>query len=106
MKGLEAKRALREQVPVERFHVPDVKNNAVALGDRPVVDRVFANDAKYFVSAFACVYEAGVEVMTDADSTSGGSHACSPPIGCGFRSDDASKIGRPGSTVHYYVHSL
>src|ERR1700741_562177 len=92
MKRLQAKGPLREQVPIEGFHMPDVKNNAVPLGDRPIVNSFFANDTEHFVGAFTCVYEAVGKIVTDADSTSGGSHACSPPIGCGFRSDDASKF--------------
>src|SRR6267154_5013849 len=48
------------------------------LGDRAVANRVFAYYAEQFVGAFACVYEAGVKVMPDADSTSRGSHACLP----------------------------
>src|SRR5882762_5067488 len=46
------------------------------LGDRAVVNRVFAYYAEQFVGAFARIYEAGVKVMPDADSASRGSHAC------------------------------
>jgi hypothetical protein len=76
MKRLQPECTLRQQVPIEGFHMANVKNNPMPLGDRPVVNRVFSNDAKQFVSAFAGIYEAGVKVMPDADSASRGSHAC------------------------------
>jgi hypothetical protein len=69
MKRLQPKSPLPQQVPIESFHVPDVKNNPMALGDRPIVNRIFANDSKNFVCASSSVYEASVKVMPDADST-------------------------------------
>src|SRR6267154_350577 len=78
MKRLQPKRTLRQQIPIEGFHVPNVKNNPMPLGDRPVVNRVFAYYAEQFVGAFAGIYKASVKVMPDADSASRGSHACFP----------------------------
>src|SRR4029077_10066548 len=83
MKRLQPERALRQQVPVESFHVSNIKNNAVPLGNRPIVKRIFPHDAKHLVGARARVYQSGVKAMPDADSTGCGSHSFSPPIGCG-----------------------
>jgi hypothetical protein len=72
--------------------VANVKNNAMPLCNRPVVKRIFPHDAKYIVSSFACIYQAGVKIVPYADSASRGSHAYAPPIGCGFCCCDASKF--------------
>ena len=37
MKRLQAKGALPEQIPIESFDVSDIKNDAMPLGDRPVI---------------------------------------------------------------------
>src|SRR6266849_4645878 len=79
MKRLQPECPLRQQIPIEGFHVPNVKNNPMPLGNWPVVQRVLAYYAEQFICAFACVYQAGVKVMPDADSASRGSHAFSPP---------------------------
>jgi hypothetical protein len=46
MKRLQPKRPLPQQVPIESFHVSDVKNNPMPLGDGPVVQRIFAHYAE------------------------------------------------------------
>jgi hypothetical protein len=89
VKRLQPKRTLRQQIPIKRFHVSNVKNNAMPLGNRPVVQRIFANDAEYVVGSFARIYKASVKIVPNADSASRGSHAFAPPIGCGFRCCDA-----------------
>src|SRR5215469_11086783 len=43
MEGPQAKSALRKKVPVKGFDVAQVKNEAVALGDGPVVEGFFVD---------------------------------------------------------------
>src|SRR6267143_1065772 len=74
LKRLQPERALREQIPVKRFHMPYVENNAVSLGDGPVAEGLFANCAEYLVGARASVKQSGVKVVPDADSCSKSSH--------------------------------
>jgi hypothetical protein len=92
VKRLQPKAALRQQIPIEGFDVTNIKNNAMPLGNRAVVQSIFANDAEYIVRTFARIYKASVKVLADADSASRGSHAYAPPIGCGFRWCDASRF--------------
>src|SRR4051794_39076925 len=49
VKGLQAKRALRQQIPVESFNVPNIKNDAMAFGNRPIIQRVFPYDTEHVV---------------------------------------------------------
>src|SRR5713226_7686099 len=77
-KGAQTERALRQQIPVKRFHMPHVKNDAVSLGNRPVVHRFFANHAKQFVGPRACFKKSAVKVMPDADSGGYSSHGDLP----------------------------
>src|SRR5467141_5463399 len=74
LKRLQPERALREQIPVKRLHMPNVENNAVSLGNGPVVEGLFANCAEYLVRARAGVKQSGVKVVPDADSCSKSSH--------------------------------
>jgi len=37
VKRLQPERTLRQQIPIERFHVSNLKNNAMPLGNRAVV---------------------------------------------------------------------
>jgi hypothetical protein len=60
VKGLQAKRSLRQQIPVESFNVPNIKNDAMALGNRPIIQRVFPYDTEHVVRSFARAYQAGV----------------------------------------------
>src|SRR5260370_4435392 len=78
LKRTQSKRALRQQVPVKSRHVTQVKNNAVSLGNRPVVDRLFANHTKYVVSARAGVKQSAMKVVPDADSGGESSHGVFP----------------------------
>ncbi len=74
LKRLQPERALREQIPVKSLHMPNVENNAVSLGNGPVVEGLFANCAEYLVRARAGVKQPGVKVVPDADSCSKSSH--------------------------------
>jgi hypothetical protein len=75
MERLQPEGTLREQIPIEGFYVSNVKDNPVPFGDRPPVQRILAHDAEHFIRAFARIYQAGMKVMPDADSTSRGFHA-------------------------------
>src|SRR6202162_2754226 len=78
MKRLQPERALRQQVPIESFHVSNIKNNAMPFGDWPVVERLFPHHSEYFVGARACAQQAGVKVIAGADSSGAGSHVVFP----------------------------
>src|SRR5712664_208252 len=80
MKRMQTERPLSQQIPIKGFHVPNVKNNPMPLRNRPVVKRIFAHYAEHVVGAFACIYQAGVKIMPNADSASCGSHACLPSL--------------------------
>ena len=49
----QTKGALREQVPVKRLDMANVENDAMSLGDGPIVEGFFANDLEKFVGACA-----------------------------------------------------
>jgi hypothetical protein len=55
-----------------------VKNNAVSLGNGPVVQRFLADHAKYFVGSRASVKQSAMKVMPDADSGGNSSHGDLP----------------------------
>src|SRR5260370_20458614 len=74
LKRPQPKRALRQQIPIKRFNVPHIEDNAVSLGDRPVVNGFFAHHAEYLVGARASVKQSGVKVVPDADSRGKCSH--------------------------------
>jgi hypothetical protein len=40
-----------QKVPIERFHVPDVKNDPVPLGDGPVVKRLGPHDSEQLIGS-------------------------------------------------------
>jgi hypothetical protein len=46
VEGPQTKCAVREQIPVERFNVSHVKNDAVPFRDRPVVQCFFSHQAE------------------------------------------------------------
>jgi hypothetical protein len=51
MEGAQTKSALRKQVPVKGFYVTDIKNEAVTLGDGPVIESFFADELEKLVRA-------------------------------------------------------
>jgi hypothetical protein len=79
MEGLQSKRALRQQIPIEGLDMSDVENNAMALGDRPVVESFVANDPEQLVRSFSRLRQARVQVVTDADRAAKNSHAVASP---------------------------
>ena len=94
VEGAQAKRAMRQQIPVERLEVPDVENDAVPFRNGAVVQSLFANQSKKVIGLGAGVKQTGVQVVADAD---GGGESCShgvdPFFRCHFREKDAPKIG-------------
>lgn len=48
-----------------------VKNDTVALSDRPVVESLFADQLEKLIGVRACSHQAGMEIVTDADSGCG-----------------------------------
>jgi osmoprotectant transport system ATP-binding protein len=94
VKGAQSEGAVPEQIPIKRLHVPDVKNNAVPLGNGPLVHGLFANQTEELVGSHAGVKQAGVKVVPDADSCGKCSHLrFTPSFGCSFRAKDAPKFG-------------
>src|SRR2546422_4820851 len=49
LKRTQPERALGQQIPVEGFHMPEVENNPVPLGNRSVVYRFRPNNAEKLV---------------------------------------------------------
>src|SRR5215470_17671058 len=78
MKGAQSERARCQKVPVKCLDVADIKYDAVALGNRPVVYCVFFNQLEDFVSSHAGIKQAGVEVVPDADCGGECSHGVYP----------------------------
>ena len=94
MEGPQPEGALREQVPVEGFDMAQVKNNAMPLWNGPVVQCLFLDQLEKFVGSRAGFQQAGMKIVTDADS--GGSecsHGVAPFVRCQVRQKDAPKIG-------------
>ncbi|MFZ0956316.1 MAG: hypothetical protein WAN60_08230, partial [Candidatus Sulfotelmatobacter sp.] len=54
---LQAKDAIPKQIPIERFEVPDIKNDTVALRNRPLVEEVATNNLEERVTFAASVEE-------------------------------------------------
>src|SRR5262249_17767140 len=63
MKGAESKCARCQKVPVKCLDVADVKYDAVALSNRPVVYCVFLYQLEDFVGSRAGIKQAGVEIV-------------------------------------------
>jgi hypothetical protein len=78
MERSHTKRALGKQVPVKRIDVAYVKYDAVPFGNRPVVQRLWPNQAKNVIGARAGLKQAGVKVVSNADSSSSSSHGVFP----------------------------
>src|SRR2546430_8310908 len=78
LKRPQPKRALREQVPIKSLDVSNIENNAVSLGDGPVVHRLFASHAKYLIGARARVEQSVMKVVPNADSCGESSHGLLP----------------------------
>jgi len=93
MKGAQTKGTVGEQVPVKCFDVADIKNDAMAFGDGPVIHGLFADDAKDIVCSGSGIQEAGLKVVSDADGGGDCSHIVNPFFRCRFREKDAPKIG-------------
>jgi hypothetical protein len=55
LEGTQTKCAVRQQIPIKRLDMPYVKDNAMPLGDGPVVNGFFANHAKNLIGARASV---------------------------------------------------
>src|SRR5215510_13303988 len=60
MKGAQSERARCQKVPVKRLDMADVKYDAVALGNRPVVYGLLAHQLEDFVGSRAGIKQAGV----------------------------------------------
>src|SRR4029077_16297568 len=78
LKRPQPERALRQQIPIKRLYMPNVNNDAVSFGNRPVVHRLIAYHLEYFGGARACVKQSAVKVMPDADSGGYSSHGVLP----------------------------
>jgi hypothetical protein len=50
---LQTEDTIPEQIPIERFEVSDIKDNAVALRDRPLVEEIIADHIKELVALAA-----------------------------------------------------
>jgi hypothetical protein len=47
-----------EQIPIERFEVPDIKDDAVALWNRPLVEEFATNDVEKRLTLTASMEQA------------------------------------------------
>src|SRR6202041_1688003 len=54
---LQTEDTIPEQIPIERFEVSDIKDNAVALWDRPLVEEIIADHMKERVALAASMEE-------------------------------------------------
>src|SRR5438876_195548 len=78
LKRTQPERALGQQIPVEGFHMPEVENNPVPLGNRSVVYRLRPNNAEKLVRAHARFRKPRLEVVTGADGSGKDSHGVFP----------------------------
>src|SRR6267142_5327503 len=78
LKRPQSERAIPQQIPVERLHVSDVKDNAMSLGYRPVIHGFFPDYPKELIGARARIEKTGVQVVPDADGCSESSHCVFP----------------------------
>src|SRR5580704_19735961 len=69
---LQPERALREQVPIKCFDVPQVKNDPVPCWNGPVVNGLVSHNPKQIIGLRARAQQARVKVVPYADSCSGG----------------------------------
>ncbi len=63
MKGRRVHTAAREQIPVERFEVPEIKNQPVAFGDGPLVESRRRDDVEEVVRLLSGVCEFSAESL-------------------------------------------
>src|SRR5579863_1894366 len=75
MYALHAKHAISYQVPVERFEMSDIKNDAVALGNRPLVEGLAADDAEERITLSASMDETVREILAGFGAGLRGKHA-------------------------------
>jgi len=57
MEGFHPKPARTDEIPVERFNMSEVKHNAMALSDGPLVKRIGADHLKQFIRAESRLFE-------------------------------------------------
>jgi hypothetical protein len=75
MKGLQSKHALVEQIPIEGLQMPDVENDAVTLGDRPLVQRIRLNDTEELIALIARARELLEQIVSDGGVGLRGKHS-------------------------------
>jgi len=71
VEGAQTERATGKEVPVKSFQVAYIKNDAVSLGDRSVVQSLLANHLEKLIGSRASFEEASMKIVTDADSSGG-----------------------------------
>src|SRR5438477_9130069 len=93
MKRRNIKRVTRHQVPIERFQVTGIEDNAMPLGNGPLVKRIGAHQPEQFVGLLAGLAESVAKV-------SGGPHK--PP----FQSSSGwEPVSLPSSRSGYFSHT-
>src|ERR1700757_5224946 len=66
----------------------------MTLGDRPVVQGLFAHDPKQLVCTLTRFRQAGAKVLTDADSAAKSSHTVSPSGSMQLPSEGCTEYGK------------
>ena len=69
---------LAQQVPIERFQVSHVKNDAMSFGNRPLVEELGLDLLEQAVGFGARLLQTGKELVLDLDSVLRSEH-CGPP---------------------------
>ena len=97
VEGLQPKRALRQQIPIERLYMSDVKNNSMPFCNRPVVHRLVRERCQT-IRRCACAPHARRACRSCRMRTALLRLPCDllPTLGCRFRLKDAPKFV-PGS---------
>jgi len=67
MKTRQAKGAFAQKIPIEGLDVAQIKNNAMALRDRPLVERFLAENCKQFIRGGSRLDEAKMMIVASAD---------------------------------------
>jgi hypothetical protein len=74
VKGTKTEGAMREKVPVKRFEVAEVENDAVPFGYGAIVERVLFEDREELIGASSRVHQPGVKMVAGVNSGGESSH--------------------------------
>src|SRR5277367_5841377 len=78
LEGPQTEGPLGEQIPIKGFHMSQVKDQAMALGDRTVINGVAPEKAEEFIGTATRLEESRLKVVPDANGAGSCSHKIFP----------------------------